>query len=338
MSKTQNLAVDAPLRFQLIHRPDGQDVFLMQYSHVLMDNRASVQVLREINELYLHSDEQPIATLVEPPNLLQRCVMRLPIAQRRAAAIAALAHYKRTMRGRAAILGTGAEVKPGRASFQVATRVIDRPGVDALHNRSARVCGLPNLSMVILASAFRTIERLGPKERNATRNYVAGIGLDLKQRQQDRELLQNLFSVVPIVAQPGELAGHGQLVRILSQQMRDVLRKKIDWGLLRLVNLFHRKPRHIRWVAEHLTRWTFSLWYGYFGSLDLIGNRFCGVSIENSYYIGPTWSPMGLSLLANQFQGRMCFQATYDPDLVGSAAGEAFLDHLLEDLQNFAAG
>jgi hypothetical protein len=47
---------------------------------------------------------------------------------------------------------------------------------------------------------------------------------------------------------------------------------------------------------------------------------------------------MGLSLLVNQFQGRMYFQVTFDPDLVGADRGEAFLDLLLEDLRVFTGG
>jgi hypothetical protein len=160
----------------------------------------------------------------------------------------------------------------------------------------------------------------------------------MKQRQQDRELLQNFVSVAPILAKPEQLANGNELVRTLSQQMRERIRDKIDWGMLRLINIFHRKPRHIRWVAEHLVRWSYSLWYAYFGSLDAIGERFCGMPIEHACYVGPTWSPMGLSLLVNQFQGRMYFQVTFDPDLVGADRGEAFLDLLLEDLRVFAAG
>jgi hypothetical protein len=342
LSKSHDLQVDVPLRFFLLRRPHGQDVFLMQYSHVLMDKFASVQVLREIDGLsrrdHKVEDEDKVAVPAEPRNLVHRWLMRLPCADRRAASSAAIKLHGRILRGRAAILGTGDEDQPRRIALQIATRSLDPDFVRALHDRSAKVCGLPNLSMAILASAFRTLGRLGPPERNADRSYVAGIGLDMKHRRHDRALLQNLISVVPIFARPAELADHDQLVRNLSGQIRERLRDKVDWGVLRLANAFQRKPRHIRWVMEHLTRWTYSLWYAYFGPLDAIGDRFCGVPIGNAYYIGPTWSPMGLSLLVNQFQGQMCFQATYDPELAGNDAGEAFLDLLLEELQAFAAG
>jgi hypothetical protein len=112
---------------------------------------------------------------------------------------------------------------------------------------------------------------------------------------------------------------------------------KVDWGVLRLANAFHRKPRHIRWVVEHLLRWTYSLWYAYFGSLNSVGRQFCGIDIEKVCYVGPTWSPLGVSLLANQFQGRLHFQATYDSDLVAEPLAQAFLDAILADLREFAA-
>jgi hypothetical protein len=90
-------------------------------------------------------------------------------------------------------------------------------------------------------------------------------------------------------------------------------------------------------VVDHLLRWTYSLWYAYFGSLDGVGGELCGAEVKKVQYIGPTWSPLGISLLVNQFQRQTYFQATYDPDLVDERLAEAFLDFVLDDLARFAA-
>src|SRR5262249_7388501 len=42
LSRPCDLAGEDPIRFHLLHRPDGRDVFLMQYNHALMDNNATV--------------------------------------------------------------------------------------------------------------------------------------------------------------------------------------------------------------------------------------------------------------------------------------------------------
>jgi hypothetical protein len=336
LSEKRDLEVGPPLRFYVLHRPHGEDVFLLQYSHVIMDRSATVQVLREIASLYESNNSIDLTPQYESTSALNCWLMSLPHADRRSASSSAIELQGRVLRGRAAILGTGEEDKPRQLKLRIASRSLDSERVRAMYDSSAKLSGLPNLSMTILASAFRAICHLGPSERNADRLYIAGIGLDLKQRRIDQALLQNLLSIVPIFARPHELLDRNQLILALSQQVRERLRGRVDWGALRLVNAYHRRPRHIQWVVEHLLRWTCSLWYAYFGSLDGVGKQFCECRIERIQYVGPTWSPMGLSLLANQFQGKLHFQVTYDPDLVNGELLTQFLDFVLSDLKDFS--
>jgi hypothetical protein len=248
------------------------------------------------------------------------------------------------LRGRAAILGKGEEDgslifgKAGQTAgrrqvrLQVVSRSIDPQLTRAIHVQAVKLCGLPSLSMAILASVFRAIRRLGPEERNGQRNYTAGIGLDLNLRSGGQPLFQNLLSIVPISARPQELDSRGELVQLLSRQFRSRLEAKIDLGIVRLATGFEQRVRHMRWVLAHLLRYSYSLWYAYFGALDAIGPQFCGIPVENAQYIGPAWSPMGIGMLVNQFGGRLCFQLTYDPYLVNDALAEDFLDVMLADL------
>ena len=105
-------------------------------------------------------------------------------------------------------------------------------------------------------------------------------------------LLGNLIAAV-IALKPfgGSAEDLQRQQRELSRQMRERLQSRIDLGALRLAHAFQRRPRHIRWVVEHLLRWTYSLWYAYFGSCDAAGERLCGTAIEEISYAGPIWSP-----------------------------------------------
>jgi hypothetical protein len=335
-SAASDPAMSEPLRFHVLHRPGGRDVLAMQYSHILMDNSAAGLVLRDLERL-----SAPLEQTDDPPScvstqVLNRHVRRFPHADRRAAALRAIELQAHSLRGRASILGTGEEDKPRRAKLQIATRWLASDVVRAIHNRTVALCGFPNISMAILASVFRAIRELGG-DRNVGRNYIAGIGLDLNLRRGRQPPLQNLLSIVPIIARPEQLDNQQQLVQILSRQMRERLESKFDLGVLRLATVFQRRPRHIRWVAEHLLRWGYSLWYAYFGSSDSLGHRLWNLDVEKICYVGPTWSPMGISLLANQFRGQLFFQATYDPDLVSEPLANEFLDRVLSGLCNFAA-
>jgi hypothetical protein len=332
-----------PLRFHLLHRPSGQDVLLLQYNHALMDNSATPLLIRELNEL-CESPDQQASPRYEPHDLVSRRLRRATHADRRAAAYAAVELQGRTLRGRAAILGKGDEDKPRTPRLRIATRAIEPDLTRAISAASTRLCGLPSLSMTILAAAFRAIQALGPQDRNAGRNYIAGIGLDLSLRGggplgaglPTPPLMQNLLSVVPVTAAPAELADRDTLIRALSRQMRDRLESKIDLGVLRLAHTFQRRPRHIHWVLAHMLRWCYSLWYAYFGSLDSAGRELCGTAIEQVQYVGPTWSPMGIALLANQSRGRLHLQLTYDPDLVPEPLAAQWLEHVVTDLRRLA--
>lgn len=328
--------VNPPLRFHLLHRPGSQDVLLLQYNHSLMDNSATPLVVKELDHLSQSAgddDDQPVH---EPAKLAARRLRSLSHAARTKATQAAFELQAHTLRGRAAILGTGEEDKPRNVSVQILSRTLEPDLTRALQTASARLCGFPSLSMTILASAFRAIRSLGPESRNADRNYVAGIGLELGLRRGSQALLQNVSSVVPITARPAELSDRNELIRSLTRQMRDRLEAKIDLGVLRLAHAFQRRPRHIRWVLEHMLRWSYSLWYAYFGSLDSI-QTLCGVPVERCFYIGPTWSPIGLSLLANLYGGRLHFQAAFDPDLITPPLATQLLDAVSHDLADFGA-
>lgn len=329
-------AHEPPIRFHLIHRPGGKDVFLLQYSHVLMDNSTTPLLVSELERLCQPTGNHDDLPLEEPRHLASRRLRSLSPSQRRAAALAAVQLQGHTLRGRAAILGTGEEDKPRQVKLRIATRTIGPELTRAIHARSARVCGLPSLSMTILGSTFRAIRSLSPASRNADRNYVTGIGLDLGLRRHGQAHLQNLGSIVPISARPHELEDRDQLVRLLSRQMRDRLESKIDLGVLRLAHGFQRRPRHIRWVTEYMLRWSLSLWYAYFGSLDSI-QQFCDVPVEQVYYVGPIWSPIGLALLVNQFRGQLLLQGTFDPELVSPTLAGQLLDAVCNDLGDFAA-
>jgi len=161
---------------------------------------------------------------------------------------------------------------------------------------------------------------------------VAGIGVDLGLRRDGASPFQNQPSVVPIGARPGDLHDRDALIRLLSRQMRDHLAAQLDLGAVQLAALFGRRPHQARWTLELFMRYAYSIWFAYFGSLDSVGDTFCGASIEDVFSIGPTWSPMGLTLLANQFRGRLLLQVTYLPESVPEPLATQFMDALLADL------
>lgn len=328
LSNGQDPALADPLEFHLLHRPGGRDVLVLQYNHALMDNTASVPLLRHLERLC--QGESPPR---EPPRRIFAHLRQTPKATRRQAVRAAIDLQAHALRGRAATLVSGSPDRAeGRARLRIASRTLRAPETTRLRTDTIARCGFPCLSMAILGSAFRAVAHFGPRDE-ASREFIAGIGLPLSHTKRQPLLFQNWTSAVPIHVPRAELDDRSQLVRLLSDQLRQQLQAGVELGVLETTAIFRRRFRFVEWVIWHLIRYGYSLWYGYFGELDTAGRQLAGAPIDDLFYAGgPVWSAIGLTLLVSQYQGRTHLQATYDPQLVSSARAEAFLEFVVRDL------
>jgi hypothetical protein len=329
-------AACAPLRFYLLRRQGGGDVLLLQYNHPLMDNSAAGLLLREWEELSRPGEERELQTHLESPRLVRQRLRRASRGDRRAGITSAVKAQRDSTRGGVAVVGKGARHGSGVARLRLAMRVIDEEQTRAIQAATNRLGTLPSLSMTILASTFRAMHHFGSERDDGARNYVAGIGLDMHVGRRKEPQLQNLLTIVPIVARSEELSDARELIRMLNAQLRNRLVSKVDLGYMALTAIFQRRPQHLRMIVEHTLRRGYSLWYAYFGSLDFLGRQLWGSDIEKVCLVGPTWAPMGFSLLANQFQGQLFLQATYDPELVSEPLADELLDKIVAELREIA--
>jgi hypothetical protein len=324
-----------PIRFHLLHRPDGRDVFLVQYNHTLMDINTTIPLIVEINRL-CQPDSHLLgvshSTSPRPRDRLREHLRSFSLLRRKKAMRSTLALWSQCLRGGARRLGGATRSRAGSMQLRVAVRQLDVNETRALQSRVTKVCGFPTLSMALMGSAFRVIDRLSTQRRKGDGTCVAGIGVDLGLRGKRELTFQNLVSVVPVFAKSADLSDRDNLLRMLSSQMRDRLAEEIDLGMLQWTTTLSKHRRQTSWVLEFVLRAGFSLWYAYFGAQDGIGDNFGGSGIERIFYTGPGWSPMGMTLIANQFRGQLLLQATYVPESVPEDLANAFLDGVVEDL------
>jgi hypothetical protein len=333
-----------PIRFHLLHRPNGADVFLMQYNHALMDNNAAVLLLQEIDRLAREAPDRAadcidrrqtgMSASRQRRDLIWDYLRRLPRHRRRQAVADTLRLWGRSMRGGVVVLARGgAGLQPASGRVRLAGRCLGPEATGALHERILRTNGFPSLSMAVAASAFRAIGKLASEQGSSGRRLLAGIGLDLGLRGRKGPIFGNLMSMVPVGAGMEDLEDRDSLVRMLGRQLRERLTGDADLGLLQVAAQFGKRPRpDARWAIEHLLRHGYSLWYGCFGALDAVGERFCGAPVEKVFCTGPAWPPLGLTLLVNQHRGRLFFQATCTPETVPEELAHRFLDQVVGDL------
>jgi hypothetical protein len=318
-----------PMRFHLLHLPDGHDVFLAQYSHILLDHNHAISALRRIDEL------GSIGAAALPPVPLEwrdpvwAHLRQFPQSLRKRAAKEA-GELRRAMRGGAMKLG---RPLPGgeRADYAIQTRVLSTEETRIVEERVRRTTGVPNLSMAILASAFLEMDRLTADRPDRGAYYQAGIALDLGLRNRPLEILENLATLIPLRVPVAEAISRDSLTRLLARQLLEKLTARIDVGVLQNVAAFARQPSRARWVIDLLMRYCVCFWYGYLGPLRL-NPTFCGAPVADVFSAGPTWPTVGITLLANQFAGRLHLQLTHIPQSVPTELASTYLDNLVAGL------
>jgi hypothetical protein len=317
----------APIQFHLIHRGNGRDVVLVQFSHVLMDHPGVLPLLLRLQTLEESLVPQPIPERDALPAYLASC----PRLRRLRAAWDTAYLRLGSLQADLALFGAESKRHEGEFRLEFATRDLSVDDTHALGARVTAACGFPGLSMALLGSVFRTGQHLG-LVRSQSARLTAGIGIELGLRSGDEILLQNLSSVMPVVALREQLHCRRALTQMLNAQMRERLERRIDLGVIELSRLFRRRRSFVRFMMKRLMNRGYSVWYAYFGSSDRIGARFFDVPIEDFRSFGPCWPSVGLTVIADQFRGRLQLHCTYVPQRIAPAQAEAFMDKLVDDL------
>jgi hypothetical protein len=278
-------------------------LLLLQYSHALMDNNATPLLLAEQARVRGTSPGRmtPLAcAAASKRDPLWGYVRRYPRERRQAAALAARERLIGTLVHKGRMLGKTTP-RASAAPFgnpEPAAIAGSRPHAGGPRPASRRAA-----EPVDVDPRPRLPGHRSPGAAGRGDNFAAGIGIDLGLRSPQGPIFENLMSLVPVRAQPEELADPAALVRSLNRQMRDALATDADLGMAALIGLFARRLHHATWIAEATLRYSFSLWYAYFGAIEM-PDAFFGAQVEDVYYAGPCWSPMGVTLLVNQFRGR----------------------------------
>lgn len=318
-----------PMRFHLLHLPDDCDVFVAQYSHILLDHNHAIGAIRRIDEL-----ARAAAPALPPVSVTWRDPVWAHLRQtskstrRRAAKEAG--ELRKAMRGGAMKLGRAIPVSE-RAGYSILTRALSADETRAVEERVRRTTGVPNLSMGLLASAFLGIDRLTAGRSDRGAYYQAGIALDLGLRNRPLDILENLATLIPLRVPVADAADRDSLTRLLARQLLEKLTSRTDVGILQNVAALGRQPSRARWVIDLLMRYCLCFWYGYLGPLRL-GSTFCGAGVQDLFSAGPTWPAVGVTLLANQFADRLHLQLTHVPQSVPTPLASQYLDTIVADL------
>lgn len=317
-----------PVSFHLLHLPDGRDVLILRYSHVLMDGKAPEYALAALNECF---DRAPPPMCSRPVDEMREHLDRFDAATRRRAALRVIRSHIRppTRPVTLAPPARGIVVEPVR--IRVATLDADR--TTALTNRVRTLCGFANLTPAVVAAAFRAVGRLtGHRTRPRTPLQV-DVPLNLRPPGVREPIFRNFMTFVQLNARCRDLRDRDALTRGLHGQMRDQLRRGIDLGNLAMMAFMApRAPRLRKHIIRRALRRPFTLGFGFLGPVLPALDRFGGRTVEWLYTLNAAISPPGITLEVNQHRGRLNLILTYIDGPIPDPLAADFLDFILDDL------
>jgi hypothetical protein len=332
LSMPRDLTTEDPIRFHLVHCAVGSAALIMQYSHALMDHTAAGLTLLEIDAIAAgRASQKEQIDAREQTGLIGPYLSGFSTKRRLQAAWRSWTHRMRGLRGEVAALHART-CNDTRGIFCIARRVLSEEQTRSVVKRVAATSGLPSVSMAVLGSLFRAMQRVSGGACTSQRKFVAGIGLDLGLRRGRGPIFQNGVSVVPVHASADQLEDRDALTQALNAQLRQQLTNHLDLGVVQLAALTRRFPGFVSRKTRQLLRDGYSLWYAYFGRMNAVKASFCGTQVDDVAVIAPAWSGPGLAVTVTQWQDRLAFQATYAPSIVSDQLLDNFLNVAIDDL------
>ena len=321
-----------PMEFELVHLPDGRDVLIVHYSHVLMDSNAIVLMLHELNRLHACPETNDGGPVVENDDYRGQHVARFSLATRwRAMAHTALGRLK-LMRKTPVMLSNELAPPGSVPPSGLIVHTLDAETTAAIVARVRRVTGFRGISLALLVSLFRALRNVAPRPMAAGSVFLASAGMNLRDPGATHPIFRIVSSMLRFGITAAELADRDECLRRLNQTMRRELANNADLGLLQLTSLVRYGTASGRKLTDSLMQRQQSFTYGYFGSLTLERPGLCGNPIERMYHVVQTWSPPGLSVVANESYGRLIFSVGYTPATVSKELAERFVDEFVRDL------
>ena len=141
-----------PTQFHVLRRPNGHDVFLMQYNHTLMDNRAALGLLREINRCFKARRVTGDGLRATQGDFVRDYLRRFERSRRMTAASTSTELWRKIAHDGAIMLGRPAPDDGKPLRLGIAARSLPAHETRALNSRVLRTCGFPSLSMALLAT------------------------------------------------------------------------------------------------------------------------------------------------------------------------------------------
>lgn len=342
--KPLNLDERDPIGFHLLHLPEGRDVLLVRFSHVLMDGKGPEFTLSEINRLFTNCESGgPDSTRASNdqtmPQAVSTCADELAAHLKRIGFRKRVTSAMQVVRSqikmpiRSAVLARGDITQWAHGPFRIQVREMDEDRTKRAIDRVRRLCGFANLSPAVLASTFRALREFTDKPIGPRTGFKTDVPLNLRPPGKIQPVFRNYMSFIQMSARPHELADRDALTKKLNAYMREQIRRGVDIGTMQMMSLMAPREKLLaRHLLDRMRSDPISLGFGFLGPVLPGLETFCGRHVDWLYSMNASISPPGMVMQVNQFRGRMNLVMTYIGDKVPDELANQFAEFIMDDL------
>lgn len=330
-----------PTAFHLLHLPDGRDVLLMRFSHVLMDGKAPEFVLRQLEDCHQaqgvrktgdYDGHEESSRPRENGNAMAAHLSGFNRLPRYQAALRVVGNHLFTP-ARSVSLVPSKTRERSIEYYGIDVRSLDESQTKAIMDRAKRICGFTNLTPTVLASVFRAVHLLTSEKPSRRSRFRTDVPLTLRPPGRSDPMFSNFITFIQMSANSLDLDDRDHLTQVLHAQMRNQLRRRIDLGNLQMMSTLSRHRWLLRkYIVGHIREHPSTLDFCFMGQAAEGLEHFCGQTVDRLYTLNTTTSPRGVALQVNLFRGQMNLVMTYIPQGVPKTLASSFLDKIIEDL------
>lgn len=327
---------DAPISFHLLHQSGGRDVFILHFSHVLMDGKAPEFVLRVLSRCHDtvgSADAGPAESIdALPKDEMSEHLLRYPRKKRITAALSVIKQNIR-LPGKPIIMTPPDQMTWRCEPYGIEVLALTAEQTRKIERRARAICGFVNLTPLILASAFRVVSRFSRQPQKPGSIFRTDVPLNLRPPGRAEPLFRNFMSFIQLEIRRQALDDRDRASKLLHDSMRDQIRRSIELGNLQMMSWLAPREklleRHVRDLAEKQPA-TFG--FGFLGPVIADLESFCGQPTSLVYTLNSALSPPGVTLQVNQYRGCLHLMATYIVGPVTRMGAKEFLCAIAEDL------
>ncbi len=333
--KPMDLEAEPPVHLLLLRRPDRGDVLLIHFSHVLMDGKAPELLLEDMSAIDRGEEPEPCES-ADRDEILD-WYRRYPLGFRlRSRAREIGRRFVEDRRGPDDLplrMGDPAAPRWARSRSRIQSKSLDPASSEAVRRRTRETLGFENLTPVLLASAFRTIEATARWDPRPDASLRVQIPVSLRSFVNGTApRFRNFSSYLRLSATRRETGDREELSRRLASRMRSRLRDRDEIVMLDSMRWLARGDGRLRRGAlERYWGRRGTIGFGYHGRAPRRIAELFGSRATRLHNFAPCSTGPMLSI--NDLEG-LHLGLTYTNDYLSDDEATAFLEDLACDLQS----